>query len=680
MDDNMIEVRGAYKRYGKQPPVLRDLNMTVKKGTIYGLLGPSGCGKTTLLSCIVGKRHLDCGYVKLGITKRKHFGYMPQDIALFQEFTISEIFTFYGSLYGMTPGRVTKRADEISLMLEIPNRTRYIHSLSGGQQRRVSLAVALLHGPPLLILDEPTVGMDPILCNTIWEYLVKLAHDQRITIVITTHYIEEARQSNTIGLMRRGQLLSEESPKQLMESQNCNNLETAFLELSKKQHDLHKLEKQKGIRYTEYPTLTRNSSPLPLESDEWFSFPRFLAQLTKNIKWTQRNIGILLFILLLPSLQSYFFCASFGRDPAHLPFAVVSDELNGFVKSCDELPYNETYSPLLECNVPKSFSCQFMKQLGRKLDVILYENLDVAKNDAKKNAVWGVLHVSKNFTSSIEERISEGISTTEVAIDQSAISVWMDMSNFIIANIIRRNIAKSLIDFLQDVMEACGIPRKVGDIPISFNEALYGSNEPVYRHSSAAGFICAFVFYFTMTFTSGAIMMEKMYGLLDRIMVAGLTKAEIVCAHLIVQFVLMTAQTSLMLLVLYRFYDNPLHGDFGLTVSLLYIIAIVGIAFGYFLTELLNEERLISYAGIGMVMTMFLINGTVWPMEGAHDLMKVWTRAFPIVAAAESYNSITSRGYDITHQDVYMGFVSCLAWTTFFSLTTYWITRRNKGS
>ncbi|KAF6202471.1 hypothetical protein GE061_004872 [Apolygus lucorum] len=680
MDENMLEVREAYKRYGKTSPVLRGLNMTVKKGTIYGLLGPSGCGKTTLLSCIVGKQHLDCGYIKLSITKRKHIGYMPQDIALFQEFKICEIFSFYGTLYGMQPDRAQRRAFELCTMLDLPNQARYIHSLSGGQQRRVSFAIALLHNPPLLILDEPTVGMDPILCNTIWEYLVKLAHEEQKTIVITTHYIEEAKQSNTIGLMRRGVLLSEESPKQLMESQNCNNLEQAFLELSQKQHHLHQLEKQKGIRYHEYPTSRLNSSPLSLPNKEWFNFPRFLAQLAKNIKWTQRNIGILLFILVLPAFQSYFFCVSFGRDPSDLPFAVVSDELNGFVKSCDELPYNETYSAVLECNIPKSFSCQFMKQLERKLDLVLYEDLNLAKKDASANRVWGVLHVSENFTRSIEERISEGISTTDVAINQSAISVWMDMSNFIIANIIRRNIAKSLIDFLQDVMAACDIPRKVGDVPIRFYDAVYGSNEPVYRHSSAPGFICAFVFYFTLTFTSGAIMMEKMFGLLDRITVAGMTKMEVVLAHLVVQFVLMTAQTTLMLVVLYQFYDNPLNGDFGLTVSLLYTVAIVGIAFGYFLTELLNEERLISYAGIGMIMTMFLINGTVWPMEGAHELLKVWTRAFPIVAAAESYNSITSRGYDITHQDVYMGFVSCIAWIAIFSLGTFWITTRRKGS
>ncbi|KAF4529688.1 hypothetical protein B566_EDAN010774, partial [Ephemera danica] len=166
-----VYVENAYKYYGssKSPKVVLDrLNMTVPQGTIYGLLGASGCGKTTLLTCIVGRRRLNSGDIWVlggrpgsrgsGVPGPR-VGYMPQDIALFSDFSFRETI--------------------------------------GGQKRRVSLAAALLHDPELLILDEPTVGVDPVLRQRIWDHLVQITVRGNTTVIITTHYIEEARQADT---------------------------------------------------------------------------------------------------------------------------------------------------------------------------------------------------------------------------------------------------------------------------------------------------------------------------------------------------------------------------------------------------------------------------------------------------------------------------------------------------
>jgi ABC-type multidrug transport system ATPase subunit len=111
----------------------------------------------------------------------------------------------------------------------------FFEIFSGGQQRRVSFAVALLHNPELLILDEPTVGVDPMLRQNIWSHLLRLSTEQNKTIIITTHYIEEARQANYVGLMRNGSLLAEDSPSQLMTIYGLNSLEDVFLKLCVKQ-------------------------------------------------------------------------------------------------------------------------------------------------------------------------------------------------------------------------------------------------------------------------------------------------------------------------------------------------------------------------------------------------------------------------------------------------------------
>lgn len=137
----------------------------------YGLLGPSGCGKTTMLRCLVGRLKLDSGCMKvfgeeIGSscgTLGPRVGYMPQEIALFPDFTIEETLRYFARLFNMSHKAIEERIAFLLDFLELPEPTRLVGSLSGGQKRRVSLAVSLIHSPPLLILDEPTVGVDPVL-------------------------------------------------------------------------------------------------------------------------------------------------------------------------------------------------------------------------------------------------------------------------------------------------------------------------------------------------------------------------------------------------------------------------------------------------------------------------------------------------------------------------------------
>lgn len=170
-------------------------------------MGASGCGKTTLLNCIVGRKRLNSGEIwVLGGTPGSRgsgvpgprIGYMPQEIALYGEFTIRETFQYFGWISEMSSQQVDAKLDFYVKFLMLPDADRQVKNLSGGQQRRVSLAVALIHEPELLILDEPTVGVDPVLRQSIWNHLVEITKHGNTTVIITTHYIDETRQAHMV--------------------------------------------------------------------------------------------------------------------------------------------------------------------------------------------------------------------------------------------------------------------------------------------------------------------------------------------------------------------------------------------------------------------------------------------------------------------------------------------------
>jgi len=229
-----ISVERLVRGYGRIQ-VLQGLGMTVDEGSIYGLLGPSGCGKTTLLKVILGFLAPESGKVEVkGEIPGSDVGYSPQEIALYPDLSIAETLRFHGRLHGMDADRILARQSWLIDFLDLPDPTRTVGKLSGGQKRRVSLAVALLHEPNLLLLDEPTVGVDPELRARLWDHLQEISANGT-SIVITTHYIDEARNANRVGLMRDGVLLAEDSPQSVMDSQSASSLEEAFLALCRRE-------------------------------------------------------------------------------------------------------------------------------------------------------------------------------------------------------------------------------------------------------------------------------------------------------------------------------------------------------------------------------------------------------------------------------------------------------------
>lgn len=219
------------KRGGRE--VLHPLTLTVPAGSITGLIGPSGCGKTTLMRAIVGVQIVESGEIRvLGLPAgssvlRTRIGYSTQSPAVYGDLTVAENLRYFSSILGAPSGSVQWALSSVGLL---PQRDQLVASLSGGQLTRASLAVALLGDPQLLVLDEPTVGLDPVLRDELWDLFRNLASGG-VTLLISSHVMDEAERCPNLILMRDGAILAEDTPDALRRQTGARTLEEAFLRL-----------------------------------------------------------------------------------------------------------------------------------------------------------------------------------------------------------------------------------------------------------------------------------------------------------------------------------------------------------------------------------------------------------------------------------------------------------------
>jgi len=235
-----VETKNLIKKFGAFTAV-NNLNLKVRKGEIYGLLGPNGAGKTTTIKMLCNLLAITSG--EAHVLERKipdksispSIGYMPQETALYLALTVHQNMEFYGELFGLDKDKIKEKEKTLLKFIDLEKwRDALVVNLSSGMKHRVSLACALMHEPELLFLDEPTIGIDPELRASFWEYFGELK-DRRITILITTHYMDEARHCDRIGLMREGRLIAEGTPKELLQMTKTESLEDAFLEFCKQE-------------------------------------------------------------------------------------------------------------------------------------------------------------------------------------------------------------------------------------------------------------------------------------------------------------------------------------------------------------------------------------------------------------------------------------------------------------
>jgi ABC-2 type transport system ATP-binding protein len=230
----MITVDQVSKHFGQQL-VLDQISLTIARGEMFGLLGPSGAGKTTLIRLILGAERTDSGEIRVDDRPVPDFatlgmiGFMPQNDALYTEISGYDNLHFFGGLYGLRGSKLRVAIDQTLALVDLTADARkLVANYSGGMKKRLSLAAALLHAPRLLILDEPTVGIDPLLRRTIWDEFAR-QRSQGTTLIVTTHVMDEIRYCDRAGLLYHGRLIACDRVAKLTELGH-GNVENLFFD------------------------------------------------------------------------------------------------------------------------------------------------------------------------------------------------------------------------------------------------------------------------------------------------------------------------------------------------------------------------------------------------------------------------------------------------------------------
>ncbi|XP_011138866.1 ABC transporter G family member 23 isoform X1 [Harpegnathos saltator] len=682
-----IVVRNAVKHYESTKLVLNGLNMTVSRGSIYGLLGASGCGKTTLLSCIVGVQRLNSGEVWVlggnpgskgsGIPGPR-VGYMPQEISLVDEFTRNDAFYYFGRINGLENDEIEARQKFLSELLQLPPRDRLVKNMSGGQQRRLSFAAALVHEPELLVLDEPTVGLDPVLRENIWDYLVKITQEENITVVITTHYIEETKNADKIGLMRSGQLLAESAPDQLLERFQCSSLEEVFLTLSRLQEDnlavasgctaqKSKMEDSES----EMPCQERNRRMIKDETSKYKANPkqrvsrwkRFRALMVKNSLQFFRQYTGIAFAVLFPILQVCTFFIGVGGDPKGLTIGIINDEAGNCDGNFGNVWYNEEE---YTCHF-NNLSCKFLQHIDYSTATKeYYDDISKATEAVHNGKLSGVIFFSRNFSEALWTRMENFIHTDEADILAGQIQVSLDMSDRQIGLFLQKKLFDYFFEFYEDVVKYCKISRKFASLPLQFKDPIYGPMDIDYRRFMASPYIITLLFFLANTISTSLIITDKAKGVWNRSLVQGVTTAEILLSHILAQNIIIVINTIMTLCLCFPILGLNCTGSIFTVACFGFFSGICGLMYGFFLSVMCTNHTTAHYASAGSLFPLILLCGVLWPVEGMPQVLRWISYLMPMTLPAISLRGVMEKGQSIYELDVYSGLFVISGWALFF--------------
>ena len=577
---------------------------------------------------------------------------MPQNMALHLYFSVSEILHYYSLLADLEEQERRQKQRTILSFLNLSEKSSTpVSFLSGGQQRRVSLACALMASPPILILDEPTVGTDPVLRLSIWTALQQIAKEGT-TVLLTTHYLEEARGADCVGFLREGKILLEGKPKHLLDQFSTQSMEKLFLTLcynaenEKDQYgqsdELTKLRNCENIMdVADYEPKAKAVADIPpidvshiacLFSSQNKSkvsvMKKWKALLFKNLMVLRRHKVFMFFNAILPIINFLIFFYAIGRPLTGINVAVSLDSTS-HPTSCPPVPANScdqsSHSLPIFCHI---------KQTLEQEDIVLteYENVEAAVNSVKMGDTSAAIAVPQNLSITwLTDITSQG---------QQNISFYQDTSNRQVAETVELAVSKSVQSYIQNNIEQCG--GSAGSSQWIDFSALLGSLEMESHLTMLPAMVVITLHFLALALTADLLVTEKEQGLLQRDWTAGVPTVLALSAQVMVQSGIVVIQVTSSVAFLICLYHPP--AKVVILVSIFILLQCwCGMVWGAVISLAFHTREQVIQTALAIIFPMFLMAGIIWPRTTMPVFLQYLAECLPLTPACDAVRDLLLR-------------------------------------
>ena len=563
-----------------------------------------------------------------------------------------------------------------------------IDKFSGGLKRRVSLACALIHHPPLLILDEPTVGIDPILRRKILLHLSSLS-DSGVTVILTTHYLEEARIANVVGFLRNGKILAEDKPEILLDKFDSFDLEDVFYKLCNTEDNKSKFsievpnelnsgiiqsinrQSDKAERIFDIEEICGKTDNNKLDNGIFDNHEedqctkkllisnfsnKIYALSNKNAKRLTRKCIQFIFYLLFPSIQFALILYSVGGQPTGLKLAIYNEETVN--------------------NISNSWGQLFIDSINRDIFKLQeFNSFEIALDSVKSGQNYAAIDINDRFSNALRLLSIFGRDADEETIEESKIRVHIDWTNQMIGNMIESYLYDALIKFGKLVEKSNTIINSI-EIPLSFENPIHGIRTESLRNFILPSAFLILFFYAITTISSNLILEDQKDGLFDRSIVAGISALDYIVSHIVLQFIIIFLQALFMISILNYVSSKTISKALITIMTLMISQGFCGVAFGMMVAIIFND---LLYSSIILMISLFAVlvmSGVFWPIVNMPYTLQFIGQFLPSTLPIQSLRCILHREWTFEYFEVYMGFVVTYIWTFIFLFITVILIRR----
>ncbi|XP_074601934.1 uncharacterized protein LOC141855710 [Brevipalpus obovatus] len=681
-----------YQESGIRSWVLQNVNLTTRASEICAIVGPSGCGKTTLIKLAISLLPLSDGTVKLfgrdagdpsvGIPG-PNVGYMPQEDALPSDLRVRDSLYFFGLLNNMSIGEIRKRMGEVLEQVDlIENSGKFIFQLSGGMKRRLSLAIALLHSPQLLILDEPTVGCDPVLRSRIWKVLRQISSENRTSIVITTHYIEECRFADTINFMRDKTFAVQSRPNQILSIAGTSNLDEAFLRIC-----FHREQSQSSSTDDKYRKLLdvktnhrheHQGSPIaehdyePIKVSKLSAFSQLRIIFVLILRYLHAfafDFAAVQLVIFMPTMISLLVHFCLTPRVLGVPVAIIIENQTMY-RDQALFDWLAIKPKCFECLHPRHFDEYINHEV---IQTIPYDNLDKAMNDLKATKIAGVLYIGDQFSEHYISRVT--IHWTELpegAARNTKMQFYADASK----SYVFRALESYLLDAYRKYWEASKINlgMKNGSLfPFEFEDPVIGQKKEELNIKSyftdTGVFVCN---GFCAGFLIGGLLMlsELRDKTMKRCLSTGLKTYHLFAAQTITNGMLIgTSLVGTMGMVIYLL-ELPLQISAIPAAMLVILQVLTAVILGQLVAAALLSEIAILIIGVSTSYPILALVGSAFAIEAQPYYIQTFSHFLPLTIPTMGIRSALLRGFSFTKLLIIQSFAVSLFYLLLFSLIT----------